>query len=77
MNRARKAFEILRHLGPRVVWLRARGYFDKATGATRRHNPLRTWESVTLAEMVGDQAPHDPAAFAAHKRAHLPAFLFP
>ena len=77
MNPITKSWLIFRYLGPRIIWLRARGYFETATGRTKRHNPLRTWESISLAEMLGDNGPTDAMAYGQFKASNPPAFLFP
>lgn len=77
MNPALKAWYILKHLGPRIVWLRAGIYASKALGRTARHYPIRPWDSISLGEMVGEAAPHDAATYADFKRAAQLPFLFP
>lgn len=77
MNSTLKAWYILKHLGPRIVWLRAGVYANNALGRTAKHYPIRPWDSISLAEMVGDAAPHDAATYADFKRAAQLPFLFP
>jgi len=77
MNRLRTAYYILRRLGPRIVWLRARVYLSKSTGHARRVFRPRPWELINLAPITRPGTPTDPDEYAQYKRDHPPSFLFP
>jgi hypothetical protein len=73
----KKAWYILRYLGPRVVWLRLGVYIDKLTGKSRRVYASRPWGEIDLAEICRPDVPADMEHYAAHKRANPQPFLFP
>jgi hypothetical protein len=77
MNRLRKAYYVLRYLGPRVLWIRAGVYVRSVTGQTRRIFAPLAWEAIRLADVCRPGTPTDPPAYAAFKRAQGVPFLFP
>ena len=77
MNALKKAYYILRYLGPRIVWLRAGVVLDRARGSTRKVFAPRPWETIDLSAVCGDAAPAEAEEYAAFKKDQAPAFLFP
>ena len=77
MSPASKAYYILRHLGPRVVWLRAGVYLGDRLGLTRRTFRSRPWEQIDLASITVSGTPVDAEGYARFKRQNPPPFLFP
>lgn len=76
MNPLRKAYYILRYLGPGFAWTRARIAVEKRLGHAKRVYAPRAWDSIELPE-IAPQAPRDWSAYAAWKRDNAPPFLFP
>ena len=76
MSPASKAYYILRHLGPRVVWLRAGVYLNKRLGLTRRTFRSRAWEQIDLASITVSGTPVDAEGYARFKQKNPPPFLF-
>lgn len=77
MTRLRKAWWVLRYLGPRVVWLRLGVYGSKLTGHTRRVYASRPWDTLTLEKLSRPGTPSDPETYAAYRNESSPRFLFP
>lgn len=77
MNSFRKAYRILRYLGPRVVWLRLGVYGGKLTGRTRRVFAWRPWDTLLLEDLCRPGTPTDPESYAADRNESSPPFLFP
>jgi hypothetical protein len=73
----KKAWYILRYLGPRVVWLRLGVYANKFMGKSRRVFAPRPWGEIDLADICNDHAPSEMVHYAAYKRANPQPFLFP
>ena len=73
----KKGYYLIRYIGPRVIWLRAGVYLNKAIGRSRRTFRSRPWNSIDLAEIVKPQVSTEPEKYAEYKRTHPPAFLFP
>ncbi len=77
MNPATRAYYILRYLGPRFAIRRAKLGLQKALGVTRRKFHTRTWESISLQDVVRSGTPISAEAFASFKREQSIPFLFP
>lgn len=77
MHPVRKAYYILKLLGPRFVGLRSRLYWNRFTGRTRRVFAPRPWEAIGLDSILSPGTPTRPEEYARWKREHAPAFLFP
>ncbi|MFQ5806584.1 MAG: heparinase II/III family protein, partial [Phycisphaerae bacterium] len=77
MSPLEKAYYILRHLGPRVIWLRAGVYLSNSLGRTRRIFRAQPWDQIDLAELVRAGTPIDANSYARFKRENPPPFLFP
>lgn len=77
MGPIRKAYYILRYLGPRIVRLRAGVYLGKCLGLTRRQFSYKPWETIDLAAICSPGIPTAAAEYAAFKIANAPNFLFP
>jgi len=76
MNPALKAYYVFRHVGPRLLWLRAGVYWRRSLGITRRMFQPRPWEQIKLSEIVQPGTPTNAEEYAAFKRAQAPAFFF-
>lgn len=77
MNKLRKAWWVVRHLGLRIVWLRLGVYLGKFTGRTRKVFASRSWESLTLERLCRADTPTDVASYAAYRVECGRSFLFP
>jgi hypothetical protein len=77
MHPVKKAYYILKLLGPRFVWLRSRLYWGKITGRTRRVFAPRPWETIRLEEITSPGTPTRPGEYARWKCEKSPPFLFP
>lgn len=77
MNSVQLAYNILRYLGPRFIWLRAGVFLKKSLGSTRRVFRSRSWDQWDLSEIVGPGVPTAPGPYAAFKRQQATNFLFP
>lgn len=77
MSPLRKAYFILRYLGPGFAWTRARIALEKRLGGARRTYAARPWDSIQLHEIASPPAPSDWDRYAAWKRENAPKFLFP
>ncbi len=77
MNIVKKVYCILRHIGPRLVWLRLGVYAQKRLGITRRLFAPRPWNTIRLSDMLTPGVPTEPDGYAAYKCANPPTFLFP
>lgn len=77
MNNLKKAYYLLRYLGPQIIWLRAGVYLRNGLGVTARTYRPRPWESLDLAELCSPGTPTALETYAAFKRAQNVRFLFP
>ncbi|MCB9849363.1 MAG: alginate lyase family protein [Phycisphaerales bacterium] len=77
MNPLRMGYYIMRHLGPRVVTLRASIYLSKTLGLTQRRFAERPWATMRLHDILCDGIPSDKIAYADFKRSQPAKFLFP
>lgn len=77
MNPLRLGFNVLRYLGPRIVWLRAGVYLRQALGSTRNTFPSRSWEAIELSDICKPGTPCSPAGYSNFKRTQKSTFLFP
>ena len=76
LNRLRLGYNILRYLGPRIVWLRARVYLRRRLGFDRQIYPYRGWGDIRLENVLRNDVPAEPSHYAAWKLENLPRFLF-
>jgi len=51
MSPLRKAYYILRYLGPRILWLRVRVYLDKYLGLTQKRFAPQPWNEIDLSSI--------------------------
>lgn len=77
MNAVAKAFNILRFLGPRIVWLRAGTYVEKRLGTTRKRYAPVEWDAIDLRHRFRGDVPSAAEAYAAYRTASPPTFMFP
>ena len=77
MSPLRKAYCIIRYLGPRIVWLRAQVYMDKYLGLTRRRFAPQPWNEIDLANICSASVPTNAKEYARFKERNPPVFLFP
>ncbi len=77
MGPLKKAYYVLRYLGPEFVWRRGKIYLSQKLGRPRRVFAPREWQQIRLAEITRDGTPTEAEAYAACKRTQAPAFLFP
>ncbi|MFH1130915.1 MAG: alginate lyase family protein [Pseudomonadota bacterium] len=68
---------LLRHLGPRVVWLRAQVYFRKYFGLDRKTFAYRPWTKLNLSSITKHGTPTETEAYAEFKKKQCAPFLFP
>lgn len=77
MKRLRTAVYVLRYLGLRFAWVRAKLAADKVLHRTRRRFRPRPWDSIDLDQICRSEVPANPRAYADWKLRNLPAFFFP
>ena len=77
VNPAKKAYYILRYLGPRFVSLRMRILLTRRLGFERRKWRSAPWESIDLERVALAGTPTAPGEYAEFKRRQSPPFLFP
>lgn len=77
MNRLRLGYNLLRYLGPRILWLRGIGYLQGTLDLDRRVFRNCDWEEVELEQILSDGVPVDQADYASWKLENLPPFFFP
>lgn len=77
MSSVRKAWHVLRLLGPRFVTLRAGLFWNRLTGRTRRVFAARPWEALDLRELTTPGTPTACEEYAGFKRQQSLPFFFP
>ncbi len=77
MNNVKKAYYLLRYLGPKTIWLRAGVYVRNGLGITKRVYRLRPWSEIDLARITRRGTPPQAAEYAAFKLQQDVRFLFP
>lgn len=77
MTPFRLALNILRYLGPRIVWLRATVYLRESLGLTSRVFRSRAWDDLSLTSLFQPGVPVAPDEYRQYKTEHAPAFCFP
>lgn len=77
MNAVRRAYYILRCLGPGFAATRLRLALRRRLGYDRRVYAPRPWETIPLADLLRPGVPPDPVDYAAFKDAQSTPFLFP